>query len=196
MLDERYQASALHQASPTCVVRVHDGLTAACAQHSPRPTPRQARAQDTADPMSRLTQPRAIAILNLDGGSLEEAGPRPTLHPEEYYARDLHSEENMMTERVQHKFHLLHAEQARALREERHSDAVAADKTPDRFRLSRRHCSPRPECLSPQSQDLTTIASSSTEPVLAAAMADGRGYFKALAKILKARHEFNTIDSL
>ena len=180
MLDGKYQGSASRSPSPTCV----DGsVVAHCAQHfSPRPT-------------------RAGAQGGDQETTLKQTDPRPVPLPEEYYARDLNSADNIMEKRIVRQFQLLHVKQARARSQERHADAMdalARAKAPDRLRLSRRHYRlQQSECVSSQSQasaaTAAITASSATEPALAIAMANGgRGYFKALAKIIKARHESNS----
>jgi len=198
MLDDKYQGSASRSPSPTCV---DDSVVAHCAQHSsPRLTQAGAQGgdQETTDSLPRPTFQNAAAIISLDWRSLEQSGLRPVPLPEEYYAQDLHSADNMMEKRIVRQFQLLHVKQARAWSQERHADAIdalARAKAPDQLRLSRRHYRPQQsECVTSQSQASAAItASSATKPALAATMANGgRGYFKALAKILKARHESNS----
>ena len=152
------------------------------------------------------SSPMAEQVLRLGWDALEEATPWTT-HPEEYYVRDVHDEQDLMQMRIAHKFLLLHAMQAA-----QHIDDIQADTNqtvalpdPARTRLLRRGrtCYPEPQrTFSPRDYRgcSPTLSRASFGPLLRASVLasvstvemtppDRRGFFKALAKSIKARHE-------
>ena len=107
-----------------------------------------------------------------------------TTHPEEYYVRDLHLGSFRIL-RIANKFHAMQERFEKLSADTKLLGEVPSE--PDRFRLLRccQNCE-LPRCFVQESQIVQAL-----EPVAVI----GSGYFKTLAKNIKARHASHTRDA-